>query len=251
MEETPSFDLTTIAADVARQLNETDLEALTQIERIIQCVGPEKTYAFLQKAIVLHSEGRRLTRDGSRQRTLGGTFFFLVRGRVTGPQHAIIWPKHKYPYAKAPEGKTPERKEAPPSPKTKPPLPQNWAEHAPILAEARQQQGVAVTVKITLIGHPGRIVERGEAIITTLTSDKVPPLPKGLPLPPEEPTVYLIYIARKQWQKIAQAATNPQDKLIVEGFPFQSKQLGVIGVLAINATTVNTQRAKLPPKPKS
>lgn len=249
MEETPSFDLATVTADVARQLNETDLEALTQIERIVQCVGPEKTYAFLQKANELYSEGRRTTRDGSRQRTLGGTFFFLVRGRVTAQQHAIIWPNHKFPYAKTPESKAPDRK-APPSPKTNPPLPKNWAEHAPILAEARQQQGVAVTVKITLIGHPGRIVERGEAIITTLTSGNVPPLPKGLPLPPEEPTVYLVYIARKQWQKIAEAATNPQDKLIVEGFPFQSKQLGVIGVLATNATTVNTQRAKLPPKPK-
>lgn len=245
MEETPSFDLVAIAADVARQLNETNSEALTQIERIVQCVGPEKTYAYLQKAIAIENEGGRMTSDGARRRTLGGTFFFLVRGRVTAQQHAIIWPNHKFPYAKAPEVKVP------PPPKIKLPLPQNWAEHAPILAEVRQQQGVALTVKITLIGHPGRIVERGEAVITTLTSGKVPPLPRGLPAPPEEPTVYLVYIARKQWQKIAQEAINPQDKLIVEGYPFQSKQLGVIGVLAINVTTVNTQRSKHSPRPES
>ena len=245
MEETPSFDLITITADVAHQLNETNPEALTQIERIIQCVGPEKTYTYLQRAIAIENEGGRMTSDGARRRTLGGTFFFLVRGRVTAQQHAIIWPNHKFPYAKTIEVKTPL------PPKTKLPLPQNWDQHGPILAEACQKQGVALIVKITLIGHPGRIVERGEAVITTLTSGKVPPLPKGLPLPPEEPTVYLVYIARKQWQKIAQEATNPQDKLIVEGYPFQSKQLGVIGVLAINATTVNTQRAKQQPKPKA
>lgn len=39
------------------------------------------------------------------------------------------------------------------------------------------------------------------------------PLPKGLPVLPETAvTVYLVYIARKQWQKVAVSIQNPEDK---------------------------------------
>ncbi len=50
-----------------------------------------------------------------------------------------------------------------------------------------------------------------------MTSRCTPNLWRGLPASPT--TDYAVFIARKQWQKVAQAAQDPQDPLIVEGYP--------------------------------
>ena len=64
-------------------------------------------------------------------------------------------------------------------------------------------------------------------------------------LAPAEPTVYLIFIARKQWQKVAAAAKQDEnDRLIVAGYPALDKKLGVVGVLAQSVTTIGLQAAK-------
>jgi hypothetical protein len=66
-----------------------------------------------------------------------------------------------------------------------------------------------------------------------------------LPPPPEEPTVYLAFIAKKQWKKVAAALeADPEDRLIVEGYPAMDKKLGVVGVLAHSVTTTGLQAAK-------
>jgi hypothetical protein len=60
-----------------------------------------------------------------------------------------------------------------------------------------------------------------------------------------ERTVYLTFIARKQWRKVAAALeADPEDRLIVEGYPALDKKLGVIGVLAQSVTTTGLQAAK-------
>jgi hypothetical protein len=100
-------------------------------------------------------------------------------------------------------------------------------------------------MKITLIGRPGRIVEKGEVVLTSMQQGgKAPSLPQGLPPLPTEPTTYILYIARKQWQKVAKAITNPEDALIVEGLPVLDKRLGTIAVFAQSVTTKWLQQAK-------
>ena len=79
-----------------------------------------------------------------------------------------------------------------------------------------EQVGESKTVKITLIGRPGRIVEKGEVVLTSMQASKAPSLPKGLPPVPIDPTTYVVFIAQKQWKKVAQAIKDPQDVLIVE-----------------------------------
>ena len=66
--------------------------------------------------------------------------------------------------------------------------------------EAENEKGQA-TVKITVIGRPGKIVDKGSCIVTMMESTKVPMLPKGLPTPTHVPTKYAVYIASKQWKK--------------------------------------------------
>jgi hypothetical protein len=80
--------------------------------------------------------------------------------------------------------------------------------------------------------------------VTTLQSGKTPPLPKGMPKPPETPTLYVVYIAHKQWRKVAEAIQKPEDVLIIEGFPTYDPELKGLAVFATNVTTKLLQAAK-------
>jgi hypothetical protein len=86
----PQTAVTTIAA----QLDESEPHVIGQIQHIVDHLGAEAAYGFLDKAQQCLAEGGILTHDGQRQRSPGGTFFFLVRGGVTAEQHQAIWPQH-------------------------------------------------------------------------------------------------------------------------------------------------------------
>jgi hypothetical protein len=97
-------------------------------------------------------------------------------------------------------------------------------------------------VKVTIIGKPGRIIEKEEVVITAMESKKTPSLHKGLPQPPDDPTTYIVYIAAKQWRKVRDSITkNPDDKLIIEGYPIFDRRIGQQGALTIYAQSVTTK----------
>jgi hypothetical protein len=124
-----------------------------------------------------------------------------------------------------------------------PPLP--WTAAAAALSQLLEQKGSAMTAKLTLVGRPGKIIDKGDVILTTVTVAAIPPLPKGLPEAPADPTVYLVFIARKQWRKVAAALdADPADRLIPEGYPVHEKKLGVIALLTQMVTTTGLQAAK-------
>lgn len=230
----------TAANDIAAQLQETHPPAILQIRRIIEQIGIEATYIHLQKTLEVEAQGGMLTANKKERRTPGGTFFYIVRGQLTREQLKILWPRAKQP-AHPPSNDNANRKAK--STRPHPTLP--WNERETLAAPALREKGTATTVKITLVGRPGKVIERNDAVIITLTGPKPPALPKGLPvLPADAVTVYLVYIASKQWNKIAAAIQNPEDKLIIEGYPFMDAKLQVIGVLTQNVTTVLTQRAQ-------
>ncbi|GIK37251.1 MAG: hypothetical protein BroJett011_10840 [Chloroflexota bacterium] len=58
--------------------------------------------------------------------------------------------------------------------------------------EALKQAGEVNTMKITLVGRPGRVLERDQVVITALQGGKAPTLPKGLPVPPVEPVTFVV-----------------------------------------------------------
>ena len=210
-------DTRAIVTTIAQQLGETQPWPLNQIRRIVQRLGPEAAFAFLHEAHQIEAQGGLMLPDGSRRRTLGGVFFFLVRERVTPEDRAAIFPSW------------PKRPEAPPPP----------PETLPNLS------GELRTVKLTLLGRPGPITTSPTGTITTtLQSSNVPALPKGLPAPPRTPTPYTVYIAPKQWAKVAAALSNPEDVLIVEGFPATDPARPGITVFATNVTTKQLQQAQ-------
>jgi hypothetical protein len=64
---------------------------------------------------------------------------------------------------------------------------------------------VITTVKVTLIGRPGKMVERSEFTLLLMEhSAPLPALPKGIPLPSKVPTTtYIVYLAAKHWRTVA------------------------------------------------
>jgi hypothetical protein len=103
--------------------------------------------------------------------------------------------------------------------------------------------GRATTVKITVIGRPGASVEQGQAVAIALMSEKVPDLPKGLPEPPAD-TRYTVFVARKQWAKVAEAlAADAEDATIMEGYAALDPRVEGIVVYATSVTTKRLQAA--------
>ncbi|MCL4867513.1 MAG: hypothetical protein KJ063_00975 [Anaerolineae bacterium] len=223
-----------LALTIAERLQEKNPYALVQIERIIELLGVAAAHAFLAETEQIESQGGMLTTDKKRRRSPGGVYFYLVRGRVSPEARRIIFP---YPRQRQKEGGRPR----PPAP----PIKLKVEERRQMLREGLQNPGEAQTVKLTLIGRPAKILERNQYVVITMSGKEPPALPKGLPaLPDDDPTIYLIYIAQKQWKRVSEAMKQPDDRLIIEGYPFNDKRLGVIGVLAQSTTTVNLQRAK-------
>ncbi len=127
-------------------------------------------------------------------------------------------------------------------PTTAPPF--VWDEVTPIIAELTAHIGEATTVKVTVIGRPTQVVERQGVIILALRSTKAPTLPKGLPPLPSTPTSYMIFVQQKQWNKVREAMQQPDDALIIEGYPVHEPRFAGITVYAMQVTTKVVQAAK-------
>ncbi len=225
-----------LALEIARQLQEENSYALIQFERIIERLGADAAQAFLAETQKIEAAGGMLTNDKKRRRSPGGVYFYLVRGRISPEDRKII-----FPYPRQRQKETSHTK---PKPSVLP-VTLNLEARRELLREGLRNPGEATNVKLTLIGRPAKILERNQFVVITMTGKEPPPLPKGLPIPPEDdPTVYLVYIAQKQWKRVSEAIKTPDDRLIIEGYPFNDKRLGVIGVLAQSTTTVKLQRAK-------
>ena len=170
--------------------------------------------------------------DGSRRRTPGGVYVRLVRAQLPPEElRALLWPPGRRP---RPGGGSRSGQAAPAF---------SWDDYGALAPTLTRGAGEATTVKITVIGRPKQVQARGEVVIVPLVSEKLPTLPKGLPTPATG-TAYAVLIARKQWQKVAGVADDPDDTLIVEGYPTLDPRFPGITVLATNVTTRNLQIAK-------
>jgi len=233
-------DVWALARGIAAVLGETMPPPIRLITRVVDRLGPDRARAFLGQALTIEAQGG-LTLPGGHRRTPGGTFLYLVRtsDEVSREDKAYIFPRH---------GGRPMRAagdDMPPTPAAPPPV--AWTDETyRTLAQQFQQDNVgrATTVKITVIGRPGAIVEQGQAVALTLTSEKVPDLPKGLPEPPVG-TRYTVFVARKPWTKVAEAlAADPEDTAIIEGYAALDPRIEGIAVYATSATTKRLQAAK-------
>lgn len=211
--------------EIATTLGETEKTPLATIERVLKVLGEEKALALLAETVRVEAEGGLLTDDKARRRSPGGVFFKLVKNRTTSKERGRIF------------GPPPKVKHEKPEIK-----PITWAESEAFSNEVLElPQGEATTVKVTIIGRPGRIIEKEAVVITSMQNSRAPSLPKGLPPLPEDPTTYIVYIAMKQWRKVRSSIKqNPEDKLIIEGYPRFDRRVGQRGAMTIYAQSVTT-----------
>jgi phosphorylated adapter RNA export protein len=61
------------------------------IKKIVYTIGVERTQEFLQKTLEIEAAGGQKTADGSRHRSPGGIFFYLVRTGLPKEERKQIW----------------------------------------------------------------------------------------------------------------------------------------------------------------
>jgi len=233
-------DVWALARAFAAVLGETMPPPLRIITRVVDRLGPDRARALLGQALTVEAQGGLTLPDGTR-RTPGGVFFFLVRtsDTITRADKEYIFPRR----AVTTGGTAPAVAKGTPTPA--PPAPLTWTDetYRALAPQLQQDLGRIATVKITVIGRPGTTVEQGTALALALVSQTVPDLPRGLPEPPAG-TRYTVFIARKQWAKIAAAlAADPEDAAIIEGYAALDPRVDGIAVYATGATTKRMQAA--------
>ena len=234
-----------VAAMIADQLGETEAWPRRNIVIIVRALGRTQSRQLLAQTLQIEANGGMMLPDNSRRRTPGGVFFHLAY--TTGQ------PKPGKKLTRPMRRQMPKPKEEKPSaqaaPKEKQPVSQpapvfTWNDRIAIVQEAEEEKGNATTVKITLVGRPGNILDKGQFIVTIMESTKIPALPKGLPTPTNIATKYAVYISAKQWKKVAESIQDPEDVLIIEGFPKTDPEVKAIAVFATNVTTKKLQAGK-------
>jgi hypothetical protein len=225
-----------LVSTIATLLGETEETPIWYIRKIVRRAGTEQTMALLKEVLEVEQQGGMLVEDTSRRRTVGGVFFFLAKGK--GYLKQKFYPKKKQSHQQS-DANASDAGQA--TPMSQPAW--RWEDRSTDIAELRKEQG-ATNVKITLVGHPGRITNHSSFIITIMQSQKVPTLPKGLPMPPPAPTTYAVYIAAKQWRKVEESLRNPEDVLIAEGYPVIDAKTGTIAVFVTSTATKLLQAAQ-------
>lgn len=210
---------------IAEQLGETDKKPRRQIAAIVEHCGVEFAETLLKDTLETEANGGMMLSDQSRRRTAGGVFFHLARGRMPKATAKVIFPNYFKPK---------------PASERQPELPKfNWGNRLEILRPLVDEKGEASTVKITLIGRPGKIdLNNRDVVITAMThAARNATLPKGVPQPPEKATLYTVYIAAKQWRRVEEPIANPEDMLIIEGTCAYDEKIGGMAVYAMSVTT--------------
>lgn len=236
---------------LARELGETEAGPRRQLARVVKELGPEQALAFLQEAQAIEANGGLMLPDGSRRRTPGGVFFYLVRTKGPPAVEGLWGRKPKHPKAEGQQAVSPQPATPAAEPLSPPPLPAlTWQDRTAVLQAIGVEKGSASTMKITLIGRPGKLVDKGSCIVTVMQENRVPALPKGLPVPPAAPTTYVVYLATKQWKQVASVVNDPGDVLIIEGFPQLDPKTSSMAVFATNTTTKKLQALRRHPAAK-
>jgi hypothetical protein len=232
-----------VAALIADRLGETEEGPRMQIKRLVGVLGRTQALAMLEKTIQIEEQGGMMLPNGSRRRTPGGVYFHLAYTTGTPKPGKVM----RRPNTAT--GKPQEAKQASSSPPatlapTIPPF--SWDDRIAAIEAIGNEKGRASTVKITLIGQLGKFEEKGTCVIGVMqhTGEKVPALPKGVPVPPAVKTNYVVYIGAKQWKNVAATVSDPEDALIIEGFPQIDTKTGAISVFASNVTSKKLQAAK-------
>ncbi len=209
-------DTTQTVSYIAQELGETERKPVHTIQQIVERFGVEFSQEILEETRKIEAAGGLMIHEGTRKRTPGGIFFYLVRGRISEEECQEIF--YEPPFS--------------------------WDNRLQDLPELKERIGEA-RVKILLIGRPGKVVEKRDFAITMIRDSGTPTLPKGLPRPPEKPTSYMVYISKRQWKRVRDTIQrHPDDVMIIEGFARYDPELEGMAVFAMNTMTKYIQQQR-------
>lgn len=239
-----------IAATIAYCLDEEDYIPSITILNFVRHVGNRQAWAVLNEALQIEAQGGLLTHDGSRRRTLGGVFFVLAKNQVDSKsRYRIFHPKDSSTseIASQEDATTIKPDLVKPQP-VEPPRHETitWETRGDGVGLAPNDLGKATSAKVTIIGRPDNIIDRGNTIILMFAHQKpFPSLSRDLPVPEAMPkTTYVVYVAAKQWRSVAEKAQNPEDILIIEGCQLWDAEYEALAVYTSSITTNLQQQAK-------
>ncbi|SRR5712692_5683024 len=203
----------------------------TLLMKVLRTFGVDRTTAILADTLTCEANGGMLTKDGTRRRTPGGVFFQLVRERTTKHERWRLFPRPAPQHGQGqPQGQ---------------PTALTWDEVQTITQTlATAPPGEARTMKLTLIGRPGKVETRGQAVVFRMQGKPPGSLPRGLPAMPSTPALtWNVMVALRQWNRVKDSlVANQDDQLIIEGYPLMQGSEHVL--LAQSCTSVALQRAQ-------
>ncbi len=97
-----------ITDEIAAQLGETEPTARKTIKRAVRILGPARVQALLKRTLETERTGGLLLPDGSRRRTPGGVFFYLIRMSVEPKERYKILRPHPNPAPAQPQNEPQE-----------------------------------------------------------------------------------------------------------------------------------------------
>lgn len=227
---------------LAETLQEPNKPLLRQVLRVL---GADRTTLLLTEALQLEAAGGLLTHDGTRRRTPGGTFFQLVRQQASPKERRRLFPR---PTSQKPSAQAPSQGQ----PQVQAPLLiLTWDEVPPIIQTlATAPAGEARTMKVTLIGRPGKVETRQQCVLFRMQGKPPGSLPKGLPpVPAQPPMTWTVLVALRQWNRVKDSlAAHQDDQLILEGYPLiQSNDTPIM--LVQSCVSLLQQRAQKQAQP--
>jgi hypothetical protein len=201
------------------------------LRQVLRTLGQDRCAAILADTLTCEANGGMLTKDGTRRRTPGGVFFQLVRERLTPQERRRLFP---HP--------APQRGQGQPQCQ---PTALTWDEVQTISQTlATEPPGEARTMKLTLIGRPGKVETRGQAVVFRMQGKPPGALPRGLPpVPAQAPMTWNVMVALLQWNRVKDSlAAHQEDQLIIEGYPLMQGSQHVL--LAQSCVSMLQQRAQ-------
>lgn len=217
-------DFRQVASEIADILGEKFHGPRKLVQNVVEYCGADFAQDVLRDTEAVMDAGGMLTAAGDRLRTKGGVFFYLARGRMSDELRHTIFPPHTTRNRRSKVAK-PQQAAF------------RWSDRLVLVPTLLKQTGEAESVKITLIGRPGKTEVRDDVVITTMShSGGKPTFPRGVPAPPKSPTSYTVYIGARQWNQVEKALESPDASLVIEGMCAYDAELQGVAVYTTHVT---------------
>lgn len=220
---------------LAAVLREPKIALLT---KVLRTLGVDRTTAILTDTLQREAAGGMLTKDRTRRRTPGGVFFQLVREQASPKERRRLFPHH----TPQPQGQAQQQIQG----QAHAPAQVLTWDAVPTIIQtlATAPAGEARTMKVTLIGRPGKVDVRQTCVVFRMQGKPPGPLPKGLPpVPTTPPMTWHVMVALRQWNRVKDSlAAHQDDQLIIEGYPLVQSSQHVL--LAQSCVSMLQQRAQ-------